>query len=141
MLRALTLCFSVLLASALTPTSAEAQSTILRISRLAARHLEDRGWQLISYLDGDLNHRRNLDHYVDVPANSALAFVGVCDDDCTDLRLVVYSGSIKLGESTTVSDEPLVTITGWGDGRRRVNVNMMGCSANPCGYRVMWFIK
>lgn len=141
MLRALTLCFAAVLMSVLTPTSSEAQSAILRISREAARHMEDRGWQLISYLDGDLNHRRNLDHVVEVPANRELAFVGVCDEDCTDLRLSVSSGSIKLGESTTSTDTPLVVVAGWGAGTRRVNVSMMGCSANPCGYRVMWFVK
>lgn len=141
MRRVWTLCLAIVIGGALTPAAADAQSTILRISREAAREMERRGWELISYFDGDLNHRRNLDHSVQVPANSEFAFVGVCDDDCSQLYLTVKSGSIKLGETRTSTDAPVVSVAGWGAGVRTVNVSMMSCSRNPCGYRVMLFVK
>ena len=73
-----------------------------------------------------------------LPANEVLALFGVCDNECSDLDIVLRDSSGRLlDEDTTTDDIPLVTTqTGSSPLEVRVEVRMIDCTVAPCYYAV-----
>lgn len=63
--------------------------------------------------------------------------VGVCDEDCRDIDLLLYDGNGNLIDSDTSSgDVPSVSVRPRWTGSFRIRVNMHRCYASSCYYGV-----
>lgn len=67
-----------------------------------------------------------------------VVFVGVCDQDCTDLDLRVRGANGVIGEDVATDDKPLVP-TPAGARPLAVNAIMTACSTATCVYGVAVF--
>lgn len=62
---------------------------------------------------------------------------GVCDQDCTDIDLVLEDMSgTELGADRLEDDVPIIQYTPRSTGTYRVTVSMFACSIEPCGWGV-----
>ena len=69
-------------------------------------------------------------------------FVGLCDNDCSDIDLVVYDANgKKVAEDVEDDDYPVVSISPNGNAVYTLVVQMIKCSADPCRYAVQQFAK
>lgn len=74
---------------------------------------------------------------LDLRAGVAYAIVGVCDDDCGRLELVLSdAGGDDLAVNRADENLPVVRFTPVHDRRYRVRVVMGACRKNPCWYGV-----
>jgi hypothetical protein len=63
--------------------------------------------------------------------------VGVCDNDCSDLDLVLYDADGDQVDSDVQTDDvPIVQVTPRETMRYRVKVLMPTCKTNPCWYGI-----
>lgn len=70
-------------------------------------------------------------------AGGDYAFVGVCDDDCSDLDLALADASGNVVATDTEADAfPIVGIESAGADQYSLQVAMIGCSIAPCAYMV-----
>ncbi len=70
------------------------------------------------------------------------AILGVCDNDCSDVDLQLYSGDgTKIAEDLETDDRPVLTIVAQYTGQYRVRVMMPACRVSPCYYGVQVFAK
>lgn len=70
-------------------------------------------------------------------AHTSYNFVGVCDQDCSDLDLYLRDDQGNLIDSDTQPDDhPVVSVTPKYNGTFRVYVNMVRCSNAPCRWAV-----
>lgn len=70
------------------------------------------------------------------------AIVGVCDEDCSDIDLRIYSpDGTKLAEDIAVDDYPTVLFVAPVSGTYRLSVEMANCRNAPCYWGVQVFSK
>lgn len=88
-------------------------------------------------LRGSVAQGNDTDVTVRLERAGILAFVGVCDANCSDVDLVVFNpdGS-EAGSDLLPDDAPIVMIENAPAGTYRVRVSMPGCSATMCGFGV-----
>lgn len=68
------------------------------------------------------------------------AFIGACDEDCTDMDLALYGPSGDMvAEDTEPDANPVLELRGVRGGEHRVEVRMYTCSSEPCYYAVGLF--
>lgn len=139
---------AVLLAAALlgAPAPARAQSrwreqVNAQIDR-ASKILRERGFEKTDTYDGSLNHDASESLTLPLRAGRQYAVLAVCDNDCTDIDLRLYSGSDKeISVDIEDDDTPIVTIAPDQDGKFRLKITMAKCSTSPCFYGVGLFAK
>jgi hypothetical protein len=69
-------------------------------------------------------------------------FVGLCDNDCTDVDLGLYDANGKqIDEDVQDDDYPVVSVRPTGNAVYTLVVLMSKCSAEPCRYAVQQFVK
>ncbi|HAK00535.1 MAG TPA: hypothetical protein DCM62_10975 [Bacteroidales bacterium] len=85
---------------------------------------------------GSLHNDNNEWVTMDLDADEKYYILGVCDNDCSDLDLKLYSSSTLLDEDIMSDNYPLVSVTPNADGQFRVNVIMAGCTVSPCRYGI-----
>jgi hypothetical protein len=79
---------------------------------------------------------------VDLESGYTYQILGVCDNDCYDLDLEVYSLSNALiARDMATDDYPLVSITPTSGAKYRIKVTMENCSANPCRFGLAVYRK
>lgn len=93
-----------------------------------------------------LTHRPFYDrlrdgHYmtidVDLDEGTHYAFLGVCDDDCSDLDFRLYDENWKeVAHDTDPDDTPVVQVTPIRSARFHLRVIMASCDADPCWWGV-----
>jgi hypothetical protein len=72
---------------------------------------------------------------IELPAGYTYYILGVCDNDCFDLDLELYStNNVLLSSDVETDDYPLVSITPAERAIYRVKVIMANCSSGPCRY-------
>jgi hypothetical protein len=128
-------------ALALVPSVAKAQSIIDQITTQTVQVMNYAGLRLNSHRDGQLNNNQYGEYTVQVPAGETVVFAGICDGDCSDLDLKISMNGRSLGEDVLDDDAPIVMLQGFSGGQVTVRVEMPACSVNPCGFRVMVFLK
>lgn len=70
---------------------------------------------------------------LDVPANRLIEIMGDCDDDCSDLDVVVYNKDGKTLASDREDDYyPIVNFTSDAVGRLDIDLILASCEANYC---------
>ena len=104
----------------------------------AAKTLSDKGYEQthetqIGSLADDDNESFNLTLH----AGTTYALVGVCDNDCSDLDLVLYDADGDQVDSDVQTDDvPIVQVTPHETMRYRVKVMMAVLKTNPCWYGI-----
>lgn len=82
------------------------------------------------------------DEYFEVEflAHREYVIVGLCDDDCSDLDILVYDwdDNVVLSDMET-DDAPVVRVPTGNGGTYYVEAAMPGCSVEPCYYAVQIF--
>ncbi len=74
---------------------------------------------------------------IEIPAGNTYYILGVCDNDCLDLDLELYSANNEqLSKDNESDDYPLVSVTPTERTVYRVKVVMANCSEAPCRYGV-----
>jgi hypothetical protein len=138
----------VLVAALLAPAAASAQDSRwhLQVSNQLDRYgsaLSDRGYQVSHDLrKGSLNDDEGEYFTLELDAGRAYAFVGVCDEDCTDLDLRLFGpDGAEVDSDLEADDYPVVEARPSRTARYRVKVIMATCSTSPCFYGVGVFAK
>lgn len=133
---------SALFGVALVATTAHAQDQWERVVRSQLQQVgsasEGRGYQMdheiyMGRLDDDAttNLTLNLD------AGKAYEIWGVCDQDCSDIDMVLYDdNNNEIDSDLLTDDKPLVEVTPRHSGGFRIKVTMATCRVNPCRYGV-----
>jgi hypothetical protein len=89
---------------------------------------------------GTLNDDADESILISLNAGTRYAIAGVCDNDCSDVDLQVYSSDgTKVGEDMQTDDKPVVIFTAGYSGQYRVKALMATCRTNPCYYGVQVF--
>lgn len=79
-----------------------------------------------------------------VTLNSGIEYrlLSACDNDCSDIDIVVYDESgNQVASDTGRNDKPVVTVIPRWTGRFRIKVTMYKCSNSPCAYGIGVFGK
>ena len=91
---------------------------------------------------GSLNDDAEESIMVNLQGGTHYAFVGVCDNDCTDVDLQLFGGDgTKIAEDLDTDDKPVLQFVATYTGAYRMKVLMPTCNQNPCYYGVQIFIK
>ncbi|MEE4176742.1 MAG: hypothetical protein V2I46_04460 [Bacteroides sp.] len=72
---------------------------------------------------------------IEIPSGNTYRILGVCDNDCFDLDLELYTtDNTLLSQDVETDDYPLVSVTPSQQTVYRVKVVMANCSTGPCRY-------
>ncbi|MBE2186730.1 MAG: hypothetical protein IAE99_08170 [Rhodothermales bacterium] len=89
---------------------------------------------------GSLREGQMRTYTIRLTAGSRYAIGGVCDEDCSDLDLMLYDSRGNLvDQDEGTDDEPVVAVTARRTGSYRVRVRMYACSVEPCGFGLVVF--
>ncbi len=74
---------------------------------------------------------------VTLHAGTAYALVGVCDNDCHDLDLVLYDADGNEVDADRKTDDTPIVVASPGETERyRLKVIMVNCATSPCFYGI-----
>lgn len=91
---------------------------------------------------GSLNDDADESIMLNLTGNSHYAFIGVCDNDCSDVDLQLFGGDgTKISEDMETDDTPVLQFVAPYTGQYRMKVLMPACRTNPCYYGVQVFIR
>jgi len=91
---------------------------------------------------GSLNDDANESVMINLNSGVHYAFIGVCDNDCTDVDLQLFGGDgTKIAEDLDTDDTPVLQFIAPYTGQFRMRVLMPTCNTNPCYYGVQVFVK
>ena len=119
--------------------AARATDTVNRLLASANRLARSNGYTQAAArpATGALNDDAAENVGLTLNAGRRYLLVGVCDADCSDMDLRIYSPSGAIvAEDVAVDDTPVLQFTAPSTGNYRVRVMMASCSANPCYYGV-----
>ena len=135
-MRSLTFAVTLVIATAF---SAKAQTdevkTQLAVLKLAAL---SGGWEE-THNDkiSKLNNRESDSFTFNLYKGNSYKIVSVCDNDCSDLDLVLYDeNQNEISRDNSRDSIPIVEVTPAWSGEFKLKVVMFSCSANPCLYGI-----
>lgn len=98
--------------------------------------LGKKGFELTTQIHtGELEKEKNEEVNLRLRAGVRYAIVGVCDQDCKDLDIVLYNSTGReLANDVGEDDVPVVEVTPEREGTYIVRVVMANCSSEPCHY-------
>jgi hypothetical protein len=132
----------------LLPSAAQAQNSRWEVQvrdqlKRAGSFLSDKGFEMTHEVrTGSL--RDDASEYVtlELDAGKSYAVVGVCDEDCTDVDLQLFSPEGQQVDSDMLTDDvPIVDAQPTLTARYRVKIVMATCSTSPCFYGLGVFGK
>lgn len=132
----------VLAALAFAPLQAAAQSQweqqVLEQIRTASELFAPEGYALVGDAQmGSLHDEASEDFHVTLNAGVSYVLVGVCDNDCPDVDLMLLDDSGNEVDSDYETDAvPIVEVTPFRTQSYRVHVYMADCQSEPCFYGV-----
>jgi hypothetical protein len=85
---------------------------------------------------GELRDEESRSLSIRLEANVEYLILGVCDEDCSDIDLVLKRGGSTIDEDVATDDYPIVSVTPGKAEDYQLEVKMVACSANPCRYGV-----
>jgi hypothetical protein len=136
---------SALLGVSLIASAAQAQDQWERVVRSQLQSVgaatERNGYTMASDIyQGRLDDDANTSLNVTLQSGKDYMLWGVCDQDCSDIDLVIYdSNGNEVDSDLQTDDKPLLHVVPSSTGRYRIKVSMVKCSANPCRYGVgLW---
>ncbi len=90
---------------------------------------------------GTLDQGQEIRFPMDLTQGLDFKLVGVCDNDCGNLDLVLFDPTGEEVASDRLDDPiPLLTVTPEMTGEYRVAAQMVNCTIEPCGYIVATFV-
>ena len=100
-----------------------------------------RGYNAIGQLmTGSINDDADASMVVNLISGTQYVVAGVCDEDCNDVDLQLYSSDgSKIGEDLDTDATPVIAFTAQYSGQYRVRVMMATCNTSPCYYGVQIF--
>jgi hypothetical protein len=103
-----------------------------------SKRLSDQGYEQTHETQiGSLRDDENESFTLTLHSGTSYALVGVCDNDCTDVDLVLYDADGNQVDSDVETDDvPIVTVRPAETMRYRVKVMMATCKTNPCWYGI-----
>ena len=129
------------LVAALLFLAAPAQSQVVQVQLDSATVLmASQGFAPIGFpANGSLDDGENATLELHLNEGSYM-IVGVCDQDCTDLDLVLTQQTGReVAADREMDDVPMLIAEIGTAGRHVLSVNMAGCSVEPCGWGVRLF--
>jgi len=136
---------SAVLGLTLVASAAHAQDRWERVVRDQLRQVgqasEQRGYTMATDIyQGRLDDDESTNLTVNLEQGKDYVMWGVCDQDCSDIDLVIYdSDGDEVDSDLETDDKPLLHVIPSRDGRYKVKVTMVTCSADPCRYGVgLW---
>jgi len=77
------------------------------------------------------------DLYISLHSDTAYALVGLCDNDCRDLDLVLYNAhGNEVDADHKPGDTPIVIVAPSESERYRLHVIMVNCATSHCFYGI-----
>jgi hypothetical protein len=139
--RALVPLLLVLLASSASPAAAQIQKLdpFMRTVHAELRKYEkEMGISVLTHdvWSGSLRDDERTTLTVSLDAGVSYVILAVCDEDCSDIDLRLYSGSTLVSEDVQVDDYPVVTVKPSTSHDYRLEAVMASCSSSPCRYGV-----
>ena len=106
--------------------------------RAAGERFEQDGYELTHDIStGSLNQGASYRVTMDLSIGTEYFIMGVCDEDCSDLDLVLYDRAGNIVDSDMAMDDyPIVNVVPSRSGTYTVEVRMATCSIAPCRYGV-----
>ena len=91
-------------------------------------------WELVdSTVDTDLADNAFYTFWAGLEAGSEYIFVGACDNDCSDIDMVVFdTNNQHVVSDFTGDDSPNLRMTAKQSGNHGVVISMANCKAEPC---------
>ena len=138
---------AILGATLLAPAAVRAQNQWERTVRSQIRQhsgfLTDHGYSMSNDVyQGRLNNHANEFLTITLRPGTAYAFLGVCDEDCSDIDLRLFDPDGDEVDSDVGTDDwPVVKVTPKVGGKFRVKVIMAACTTDPCYYGIGVFTK
>lgn len=136
---------SALLGVSLVASTAHAQDQWERVVRRQLEQVgsvsERNGYRMASDIfQGRLDDDATTNLNVELQRGKDYVLWGVCDQDCSDIDLVIYdSNGDQVDSDLQTDDKPLLHVIPSRNGQYRIKVSMANCSANPCRYGVgLW---
>lgn len=133
---------AALAAALLVPATARAQDAWTRQVRTIlsqmGRTYEANGYELTHRIyTGALNDDGAEMVQLELDVGMEYEIMGACDEDCTDLDLILYDGRGNVIDSDMLDDDfPVVSLSVTRSGVFSVRVSMAACSAEPCRYGI-----
>jgi hypothetical protein len=89
------------------------------------------------FIYGALNDGAGETVRVSLTAGTSYLIVGVCDEDCSDMDLILRDATGRsLAQDILDDDTPVLTLEITRSGGYDLTIRMPDCSVNPCGYGV-----
>ena len=104
----------------------------------AGQRFEERGYTMTHRIyTGSLDDDESEMVQVDLAVGKEYQIMGACDNDCSDLDLVLFDGAGNEIDSDLLEDDvPIVTVEVTRSGNFRLRVQMAACSREPCRYGI-----
>lgn len=102
----------------------------------------DQGYEVAGILCGALDEDDEEWFDADMRAGDRIAFVAVCDQDCSDIDMALYVGDVPIADDNLADDVPIIEIgPAVSSANFRLKVSMYSCSVEPCFFGVAMFTK
>jgi len=107
----------------------------------ASAELTERGWETVGNPRiGQVGRGGTEDFEAALENGFEYMFVGICDDRCDDVDLILYSPrNREIDSDYAVDQTPIVQVRTRAAGTHRVRVSMADCSARSCYYAVSMY--
>ncbi|MGD2071820.1 MAG: hypothetical protein PVI57_24355 [Gemmatimonadota bacterium] len=100
----------------------------------------DAGYRVADMICGSLNEGGEGWFDTRMAVGHRIAFVAVCDQDCSDIDLSLYAGDLLIAEDVLQDDVPVIEIGPAVEGTDfRLKVSMYQCSTEPCYFGIAMF--
>lgn len=135
------LAVALLLPAALSAQSCDIQNQYTDLVReqavAASGTYAQSGYALSDFFCGSLNEDGEGWLDTDISDGTRVAYVAVCDQDCSDIDLALYAGDVLIAQDVLQDDVPIVEIgPGVSSTNFRLKVTMYACSTEPCYFGV-----
>lgn len=142
----LTFIFLTLWLAASTPLLRAQTSTDQVWSQLLSQSTlaQNDGYKRLNYMLGYMNTgtTTNVNWPVDMEGGRSYLIVGVCDNDCTDVDLVLEdTNRAEVASDVLADDIPVIRFAPKSSAVYFLRTSMVICSVEPCGYGIAVFVQ
>ena len=123
-------------------TNNEFMEVVRQQAVAAGNTFAESGYEVTGMLCGALNEDEVEWFDTDMGSGDRIAYVAVCDQDCSDIDMALYVGDILIADDNLTDDVPVLEIgPAVSSANFRLKVSMYSCSVEPCFFGVAMFAK
>lgn len=121
----------------------QAQAIILQQLQHAQAAAAQQGFQMVGQpVSGGLQQGQSWNIPGELYAGYDYRVLGVCDQDCNDMDLVLFDGNgAVIAQDTTTSSQPMLAVQTPYNGAFTIQVQMYHCAVAPCYYAVALYAR